>query len=573
MRNGKIVRLRWMGVWLAGAALLGACDAPTDPAERAAAAGPSMLVTPACAGSGGQAHGKQVITTAATWTRANSPHRVSGFIEVQGAGRLTIAPGAVVCFDRYASIGAWNGGRLYARGRDTAQIVLTARDPAVGWSGLSFSGTPAGASYLTNVRIEHVGLQYPGVEAGHQHAVYIDSVVIRRAGRGVHLYSPNSRLSRSRVDTTTDRSQPAVLLASGTRFEQTTVRGAAGTGVRVIGTNALLLGGRIEGSGGTGLQVQSVNAVSPYSRAVRVTGGRSYGVEMPLPALARIYPTPALQDSLLGNARDTILAVWGTLKEQVTAGPRLPIVITQGLQVDSAGIFYAQPGARIVFRPRAYGHFSNGGRLIARGSAASPVVFMADDPELGWYGLQFVGTVPRTSYLVNARIENVAYDDAAVEARDSARMIMDSSVVRVSGRGVILHSPNSRLSRSRVDSTLSGGYPAVDLAANARIESTLVRASAGYGLYIRSAAVVVASCEVRDGERDGIYMVVPVAVRNCNLVNNLGVGVSTIDARTDLRGNWWGSAGGPNAPGGDGLWRDVLHSPWRTTPYVLPYVP
>ncbi|HST58648.1 MAG TPA: hypothetical protein VLK84_08170, partial [Longimicrobium sp.] len=248
IRTNRALRLA-AGAFLA-AGTLAACDAPTAAVDRAVAGEPSLLITPACAGTGGQAHPFQHISTAQTWTRANSPHRVTGAINVDAGGRLTIAPGAVVCFEPGTTLTAQNGGRLYFRGRDTAQVVLTARDPSQGWGGIMVSGAPATPSYLTNVRIELVGLNATAVTTTGQHAVYLDSAVIRRTGQAVRFTASGSRLVRSRVDTTTNRNLPAVDLESGTRFEQSVVRGAASVGVQVYGEDVLLLGGRIEGSGG-----------------------------------------------------------------------------------------------------------------------------------------------------------------------------------------------------------------------------------------------------------------------------------------------------------------------------------
>lgn len=556
---------------LAGTGVLGACDGPTDPAEgRSAVPGePSLLITPACAGGGGQTHLYETITTAQTWTRANSPHRVSGTIDVREGGRLTIAPGAVVCFTTHSRILAWQGGRVVARGRDTARIVFTAHDPATGWHGLDFGD--GGTSYLTNVRIEHVSLFAPAVEATGNHTLFVDSAVIRKSGRGVVFSSPNASISRSLVDSTTDRGNPAVLLVGGGRFERTVVRGAAGVGVQVIGDGVQLRGGRIEGSGGVGLQIQ--NNLGRNVSPVRVTGGRSYGVEMPLHTLARLYPTAAVLDSLRGNARDTIVVTWSVLKAPFTAAAGLPLLVTQGVIIDSLGVLAAKPGAAIVFREGTKAAFTKGGRLVSRGSAANPVLFTAEDPARGWYGLSLFGTVKGTSYLTNSVVEYVHYNAPAVEARDSQRIVVDSSVIRWSGAAAVLSSPNSRISRTRVDTTLNKSMPAVDLSSNALVESVRVLAPAGEGLYIRSAAVVVTSCEVRDGDQEGIEMEVPVTIRRCNLVNNrLGGLYNKGSTLADARNNWWGSAGGPGSPGWNHVY-GATYTPWRTTPYVLPYVP
>jgi hypothetical protein len=66
---------------------------------------------------------------------------------------------------------------------------------------------------------------------------------------------------------------------------------------------------------------------------------------------------------------------------------------------------------------------------------------------------------------------------------------------------------------------------------------------------------------------------VSVAVmNNCNLADNGGPGLATGDSM-NAEDNWWGDAAGPTGPNGDGVSGPVDYTPWRTTPYVLPYVP
>ncbi|HST60243.1 MAG TPA: right-handed parallel beta-helix repeat-containing protein [Longimicrobium sp.] len=566
-----IVRFRRVGAWLAGAAVLGACDAPTDPGGSAVATAPSMLITPACAGTGGQTHTGDTIRTAQIWTRANSPHRVMGWTYVDAGGKLTIAPGAAVCFEPYVGLVAQNGGRVMARGRDTAKIVFTGRDPARGWRGIRLSGAPAAASYLTNIRIEHVNVDYVAVTTSGQHAAVVDSAVIRQSGRGVSFSAPGSRLIRSAVDSTTNRYGVAVLLAAGS-FEGSVVRHAAGDGVQVTGPNVLLLGGRIEGSTDVGLTVETV-PLNRYSRAVRVVGGQSYPARLSLSAFVRLYSTPALQDSLLGNARETAIVYGGWLHSTLAVGPRLPLWIDGYVVADSLAAVVLQPGARIYFARYAGLAVQNGGRLISRGSATSPVLLTAENPAVGWRGLLFTSNVPLTSYVTNTRVEHTGPRHGGLTAYGNHRVIVDSAVFRHTGFAVNLLSYNSRLMRTLVDTTLNRDFPAVGLAGNTRMESTRIRASAGHGVEISGPGVVVASCDIRDGERDGIVMHYSVAVRNCNLVNNLGVGIRNWSSSASATGNWWGSTGGPNGVDGDGAAGPLVVSPWRTTPYTLPYVP
>jgi hypothetical protein len=572
MRMDSRLRLA-AGVLLAASGMLAACDAPLDPGG-AVPGGPSLLVTPACAGTGGTTHAGPFVNTAQTWTRAGSPHRIPQTLHIAAGGRVTVAPGAAVCFEPGAALYVYNGGRLLARGRDTAQVLFTARDPARGWSGLQFYPSPGVTSILTNVRVEHADIDSDAVYADAGHAVILDSAVIRQSGSGVVLLGPGSRISRSRVDSMTNRGEAAVSLGGGARFEQSVVRDAAGVGVRVLGDGVLLLGGRIEGSGGTGLQFVAETPLGAYFKPLRIVGGGGYPAEIPASILARTYATPALQDSLRGNARDTVVVMGGVLQAALTAGPRIPFLVTGSIAVEERGSVVAQPGARLAFRPGVGMGFQNGGRLWARGTAAAPVVLTADDRARGWDGMAFHGYTISTSYLTNARIEHVRLAETAVEAWDFHRVIVDSSVIRQTGRAVVLNSGNSRLMRTRVDTTLNSDGPAVVMGAGVRLESTRITAPAGPGIAVYSGGAVVASCEVRYGDGAGIELYAPADVHNCNLVNNGGPGIrnrtSTVVSAT---GNWWGSTGGPHVTGGDGAEGPLTVSPWRTTPFVLPYLP
>jgi hypothetical protein len=64
-------------------------------------------------------------------------------------------------------------------------------------------------------------------------------------------------------------------------------------------------------------------------------------------------------------------------------------------------------------------------------------------------------------------------------------------------------------------------------------------------------------------------------VHDCNLVDNAGVGIYRSGGTTavNVEDNWWGDAAGPTGPNGDGVSGLVDYTPWRTAPYVLPYVP
>jgi hypothetical protein len=563
---------------IAACAALGGCvpDNPVQPGGGRAPRAPAFDFNPVCDNSlGGQAH-VDTIDTPVTWTRANNPHAVDSDLVVTGAGRLTLEPGVVVCFGLFGRLVMENGGRLVADGLDTARITLTARYTDTDWHGLSFSGNPGVASTLKHVRLEHVFEYANAVASADSHAVVIDSSVFRRAGQGLYLLGRGASISRSRVDTTLSVSYPAVTLGTLGRFENTVIRGAAGVGLRLAGTHGVsLLGGRIEESGGTGLVVTTTGAGFLATTPIRVIGGAGYPAELVVSAFPRIYPTVATQDSLLGNARDTLVVSGGILQQFAYPVQKLPWRITGPIVVQYIGILNPHPGASLTFTPGAGITARNGGRVVARGTQAAPVLFTAADTTWGWSGIWLEGSPSLGSYLTNVRVEykREVYPPV-VTAIDSHTVVIDSAVFRQNVSSISLSSPGSRISRSRVDSTR---YTAVYLSSTAKIESTRIRGTDGPGLTIDSNQVQVVSCEIRDGTGNGIELWdYDIEVHDCNLVNNAGFGIWTaLDIfAANVENNWWGDAGGPGGSNGDGVSGPLLdYTPWRTTPFVLPYVP
>ncbi|HVG44356.1 MAG TPA: right-handed parallel beta-helix repeat-containing protein [Longimicrobium sp.] len=552
---------------LAGSAACGR-DQPLGPG-RAVPERPAGTLSPACdPGLGGVTHVDSV-KAAETWSRSGNPHHVDQTIHVEGAGVLTLAPGVLVCFGSSGALDAANGGRLVADGLDTARIVLTATDPANGWGGVHLRGTPASASSLKNAVIEYTRGDY-ALSTHDYHAAYVDSTTVRQNERGLYLWGRVTSLRRSRVDTVTSATYPAVTLGSHVVFEQTVVRGAAGVGLAVLGTNGIsLLGGRIEGSGGVGLKVTTTGPGFVTTQPVRVVGGASYPAELVVSAFPRIYTSVAQQDSLLGNARDTLVVTGGILQQWAYPAPALPWHVTGNIVVQYYGILLPMPGAVLAFDPSVTLTATNGGRVVARGTPASPILFTRATAG-AWGGLVFSSAASPSSYLTNVRVEHVA--GLAVNALDPHPLVIDSSVFRQNGSAVVLESSNSRLSRSRVDTTSSLGYAVrIDLAT---LESTLIRGSAGVGLVVGSNLAQVLSCEVRQSAGNGIELWAGGEVHNCNLAGNGGAGVYAANLNSvNAENNWWGDAAGPTGPNGDGVSGPVDHTAWLLSPYVLPYVP
>jgi hypothetical protein len=549
-------------------------DGPLDPVSGRALPpdGPSQLLNPLCAGTGGTTHAGGSITTAVTWPASGSPHRVTATVTLASGSQLTLQPGTLVCFEPQTGLQSY-GGRLVAQGTAAARIVLTARDPALGWNGVSLNQAPSAASQLKHATIEFTTRTSGGVYA-YLHPVAIDSTIIRQSGHGVTLWGRGSSFSRSRVDTTTNRNVPAVTLRDTTKFEQSVIRRAAGIGLLVEGAGIQILGGRIEGSGGIGISANQFSGIPWAIAPIRVVGGSSYPIETSASMLRSLYPTSFWQDSLKGNARDTVLMRGGELRVTLPARAGLPWHVTGSITAVVGGALRAEPGARLVLDEGVGINAHSGGRVVLRGSAADPVVLTADDPFVGWEGITLDSASTTPSYVTNARVEHVAYGRTALVANAPHAVIVDSAVFRQNGRAVTLLSAGSQLSRSRVDTTLSSSGPAVELGADAVLASTLIRGSSGDGVVIHTATVQVQSCEVRGSVGDGIVLSAATPIPNCNLVSNGGVGVRNNTAGVAVvANNWWGDAAGPFGPNGDGLWGTANYTPFLTAPYVLPYVP
>jgi hypothetical protein len=395
-------------------------------------------------------------------------------------------------------------------------------------------------------------------------------------------------MSRSVVDTTASAAQAAVWIEGvGVTIEGTTVRRGLGTGVNVTGAGTRMLTVRIEGSGGIGLEASAGFA---QTSGVRVVGSGSYPVRATIQGVAGL-----VQDSLLGNGRDTVIITGGTLVgAAATVQAALPWRVTANVTVDAGAVLRTEPGARLVVvggsrtssgtQPGLIA-FANGGRLEARGTAAQPVVFTVHDTTQTWQGLRFTGTPPDTSYLTNARVEHAGGHEccypshAAVDVRSPHAVVMDSAVIRRSTYGAVsLQAAGSRLSRSLVDTTHTGYsgasvLPAVTLGADTKLEGTTVRRSVARGVHLAASNVGIMTCEVAASASDGVYLATGtgVTINNCNLVNNAGLGVNNVSGTLiDATNNWWGDAAGPTGPSGDGVSANVTYIPFLTSPVTLP---
>ena len=227
----------------------------------------------ACSDPGGTVHSTPVTPIGSeTWTRAGSPHRVNGNVDVRGAGQiLTIEAGVVVCFSTLGNLTFDAGARLVARGTAQQPILFIAADTlgaSTAWGVMAFRGTPGDTSWLVNTRIAFGGAggaQTMILQDFNDHPVVIDSSVARKSlYTAITLRGTGGRLSRTRVDSmrATASAHPMVSVAGSPTIEATLVRGGSGGGIAVTSGTPQITGCLVTGSAGPGLDLYSQIAVT-----------------------------------------------------------------------------------------------------------------------------------------------------------------------------------------------------------------------------------------------------------------------------------------------------------------------
>ena len=427
------------------------------------------------------------VTSGTATVRPDLPWRLESWMSLDSTSVLRLLPGSGIGAEQYSQIVLSNGAHMQSVGRADAPITITARDPALWWYGLYFTGAPADTSRLVYTTVGNGGYGgYGSVHTTGSHPVRIENSRIRNSLHyGAYLGSAGSALVASAVDTTSTAGYAAVEMGSNTRFVQSTVRGAAGVGVALSGTNVLLQGGRIEGAGAAGIHAGSANAVAPGSQAPRVVGGASYPARLGIQPLTVLFPDSASQDSLLGNAIDTIAISGGTsYAGSAVVRPDLPWRLESWTAFDSSAVLRVLPGAGIGAEQYSQVTFNGNATMQAVGRADAPIVLTTNDPTLYWYGLHFAGVPADTSRLVHVQLGNAGIGGyGAVHATGSHPVRIESSRIRNSVYyAAYLSTAGSSLLSTVVDTTATPGYPAVDAPADVRIDGVTIRGSASTGL-------------------------------------------------------------------------------------------
>ena len=484
----------------------------------------------------------------AHWRAADGPHRLNGAVTFQ---MLEVEAGTLVCG---APGGSLTGRQLSAIGTAEAPITFAAEDPSQPWAGLVL----AAGDYSSPVsRLEHVVIRDVG-------------------GRG--LDAQEAVVRNARIENACAVSSPcSAVWASGygaVVLEDVVVDGSGGAGISAGSRSGLQLDGvRIRNSAGIGLDIGPYSdpsrAVTLSVTGLRIVGGLSYPARVQSIDLDALAYGRAVVDSLLGNARDTLLVIASDDgPDSVTIYRDLPWRVERSLwgNPPTVGIpsLRLEPGAMLTFdHAEIVWQLSD---LEARGTATEPITIRGGN--LFWRP----GAEAATDTI---RLAHVLLEDMAVGrgwlSPGSATLEMDS-IVASDTYFDLAGGTSSIRTAALTNSQIRIRQPGVELEDLAMAFPGDVLPGAGTSaLHVESGSVALAGCDIRGAPADAVLVSAAAdedtSITGCNLVDNAGFGVNNLSAFTvDAAGNWWGDPAGPDGPDGDGVSGDVVVEPVRTEP-------
>jgi hypothetical protein len=510
------------------------------------------------------------------WRPQNRPYVLRG--PVLFTDSLVITPGVVVCAMPGASLTV--EGQLIAHGTQDQPVRFIPADSAQSWGGITLPNE-------IFVKIGHARLRFVhlyssgGISA---HSLDIEDSWIR--GGDVHGCSLVMR--RSVLDS-------ANAGLAGGALEDNLIRGGSVEFWRpttFCGGEITLNGGRIEGSPGVALYFNNTldtrNPTVQSTRPVRIVGSRGYPVSITSAMFKAIWPTPAAQDSLLGNVNDTLVIQSDVNSIDLNAPPsvshlyvrrdlpiklRAPQLIGFMFPVDTLTV---EPGATLVL-DRV--HLVVSGKALVRGTTDMPIrISNPYYPQQGAggardYGIRLRGSgESEFSNVVLAKVFLTAIEQHAAKLS----RIRSDHWINLAASGS--DAADVEINDVAGDGLYTGTTAALRLAApGIAATRVIVRRSTGtvglnseplLAVDMTASDVTLTSCEISDNGSVGVRVNGNnVHINECNIERNGDVGVSnTGSPRVDARRNWWGDPAGPLGPNGDGVSGDVDYSEHRTTP-------
>lgn len=343
------------------------------------------------------------VITSETWRAQNSPHFVLDTVVVTGP--LTIEAGALVCGGQRGLllISGPPGSTpvLNVPGTEDRPVRFKPTSRGLIWGGILAGNTAHQTGNVGAVNLRHVQMESAyAVEANTRGEIDIADSHFRQMG-AVHF-------TRSMLNSVVDT---GMVVAWGGRFDNTVIRGGSldmnhSTTHQIRGIH--ISGGRIEGSSSPALFVSNTAGIPPTVTAdapLRIIGTTGIPIIAHRNVFSAIWPTRESQDSLLGNASDT-LVIWDTALRAATPANLivrrdLPWIVTFNLlsPVDQFHVdtMTVEPGASVTM----FADLRVVGRISAVGTPAAPIRF------IGPARLILVGTA-------QSEFENVIFENVTV---------------------------------------------------------------------------------------------------------------------------------------------------------------
>ncbi|RKI38392.1 hypothetical protein D7Y27_23865 [Corallococcus sp. AB004] len=341
------------------------------------------------------------LTTATTWEPGTQQctYAVTGVVEVSGA--LTLAPGTVVRFGPDAGLLIMPTGSLNAVGTEAAPITFTGTTATPGfWKGLAFkSNTPA------NV-LEHVVISY----AGSENAFCCD-----------YFHGPGGSLEVRAAVVVGSLLQDSV---SQVRIANTTVEKSGTLGLfafnraRLPGFSKNLFRGNLGAPATVSLSIASaLDGTTVYS-------GNS-------------ATNPAANGD---NTVHLLAAPEGDLAiAQTLHKLDVPYGVSTGIPdtiVEYSGALTVEPGVRLQFEAKSGLRITETGSLVARGTAADPIVFTGRTETPGYWKGIAIRSLDANNVIAHARVSHGGSDPFCCDAFTNAGDIQGNIVLGGSaGRG------------------------------------------------------------------------------------------------------------------------------------------
>ncbi|GMT98621.1 hypothetical protein KH5H1_27400 [Corallococcus caeni] len=326
-------------------------------------------------------------------------YAVTGVVEVSGA--LTLAPGTVVRFGPDAGLLIMPTGSLNAVGTEAAPITFTGTTATPGsWKGLAFkSNNPA------NV-LEHVVISY----AGSEDAFCCD-----------YFHGPGGSLEVRAAVVVGSQLQDSV---SQVRIANTTVEKSGTLGLFAFNKARLPGFSRNLFRGNLGAPVSVSLSIASALDATTVYSGNS--------ATAPVANGDNTVHLLAAPEADTATA-------QTLHKLDVPYGISTGIPdttVEYAGALTIEPGVRLQFEAMSGLRITQTGSLVARGTAADPIVFTGRTETPGyWKGIS-IRSLDASNVIAHARVSHGGSDPFCCDAFTNAGDIQGNITLGGnSGRG------------------------------------------------------------------------------------------------------------------------------------------